>query len=196
MKTKKLVLTALTVTLLGSGAVFAQGNSGNSNGNGANDSGNNGRGAIASELKWRNAAHASEQAFLNASPNSAVGKLATYRAATEALAAAWEEAELGPDAIVRPPEDVQAEIDLYIEIPRTSAEIQIAIDEAAVAGTDTTLLEAEKLAAEAYEALLVELELSESLAGVIAAEAEATAVVGADLLSEEAYDALWELLER
>ncbi|HMO06812.1 MAG TPA: hypothetical protein PKD10_04075 [Paracoccaceae bacterium] len=38
-----------------------------------------GRGALASELKGLNAAHASPQALANASPNSQVGRIATYR---------------------------------------------------------------------------------------------------------------------
>ncbi|MCT2541028.1 hypothetical protein [Sedimentimonas flavescens] len=41
-------------------------------------------GAIASELKGLNAAHASPNALANASPNSQVGRIATYKAAVEA----------------------------------------------------------------------------------------------------------------
>ena len=56
-----------------------------------------GQGALASELKGLNAAHASEQAFANASPNSRVGRIAAYRdavlGASEADAALTEAEE-------------------------------------------------------------------------------------------------------
>ncbi len=51
-------------------------------------------------------------------------------------------------------------------------------------------------AAEEYEALVTELEVSEGLADVLAAEAEAGAVVGLDELSDDALDALWDLLNK
>jgi hypothetical protein len=45
-------------------------------------------GALSSGLKGLNAAHASPQAMANAAPNSQVGRIATYKAAVEATAAA------------------------------------------------------------------------------------------------------------
>ena len=48
----------------------------------------NNHGALASELKGLNAAHASEQAFANASPNSRVGRIAAYRNAVLGAAGA------------------------------------------------------------------------------------------------------------
>ncbi|MFN3661967.1 hypothetical protein [Yoonia sp.] len=92
----------VAVTPLTSSAAYAQGNSG---GNGAGNRGNgraaeqrgrnnaenrsNGRastagersnrGALASELKGLNAAHASAQAFANAAPDSMPGKLAAFK---------------------------------------------------------------------------------------------------------------------
>lgn len=84
--------------LLGADAAFAQGKSngnGNSSGNGnggdhgnggnngnSNRSNGNSKGAVASELKGLNAAHANEQALLNAAANSQVGVIATYRETT------------------------------------------------------------------------------------------------------------------
>ena len=50
--------------------------------------GKSNHGALASELKGLNAAHASEQAFANASPNSRVGRIAAYRNAVIGAAAA------------------------------------------------------------------------------------------------------------
>ena len=53
----------------------------NGNGNRSSERGNNGRGAIASELKGLNAAHASQNALENASPDSMPGKLYAYQQA-------------------------------------------------------------------------------------------------------------------
>lgn len=81
MNTKKLVLTALTIALFSGSAAFAGGGgkSNNGNGRGASDNGRNSNGAIASELKWRNAGHASAQAFLNANENSSVGSTRDFQ---------------------------------------------------------------------------------------------------------------------
>lgn len=194
MNTKKLVLTALTVTLLSTGAAIAgSGNNGNgnSNGNGASNGGNNGRGAIASELKWRNAAHASAQAFLNANSNSAVGKLATLVNATDDAAAALVLAGL------RDPAVIQAELDLLTAPTKTSKELQDEIDAALYANSsaDVSGLLTDLGKALAYEAL--EKELKDSLAlPEVQAQAEAEAVVGVDDLSDEALAALWDMLDK
>ncbi len=195
MNTKKLIFTALAIALLGSSAVFAQGN-GNSNGQGARDNGNNGNGAIASELKWRNAAHASAQAFLNANPDSAVGKLATLRDAAQATADALDAAGVVPGTDIRDPADIQADIDALDVPPLTSEEVEEAIDFLLDFDqlADLSTLEEDLAAALAYEALLAELEVSESLVDVLAAEDEAADVVGLGDLSDDAFAALWDML--
>ena len=64
-------------------------NSGNKGGNSGNSNiGGNGKGAVASELKGMNAAHANENALLNAAANSQVGKIALYKTAAQATTAA------------------------------------------------------------------------------------------------------------
>ena len=113
-RSKNILLTTVAITTLvlaiGVSSVALAGGNGNGNGNGnsannRNENGNgnanrnrnreqsaprntvkNNHGAIASELGWRNAAHASENARLNANPNSAVGRLATFANATAAAA--------------------------------------------------------------------------------------------------------------
>jgi len=94
------------VFLLSADQAFAQGkgnsgNNGNGNGRGngnqpsasqqnvdgdegSKDEGKPGRGAIASELKGLNAAHANINALMNASPNSQVGRIASYYFAVNA----------------------------------------------------------------------------------------------------------------
>jgi len=94
------------VFLLSADQAFAQGkgncgNNGNGNGRGngnqpsasqqnvdgdegSEDEGKPGRGAIASELKGLNAAHANINALMNASPNSQVGRIASYYFAVNA----------------------------------------------------------------------------------------------------------------
>lgn len=186
MNKTKLVLAALTVTALSSGAVFAQGN-GNGNGNG--------NGAIASELKWRNAGHASAQAFLNANPNSAVGKLATLRDATQATTDAYAAAGVDPLDPLRDPALIQADIDA-ISGEGGSVEL-VQADIAALDPTSPTYeADLAALAAElaAMEAAAAQLEAELALPTTEAAQAEAEAVVGIDDLSEEALAALWELL--
>lgn len=195
MNTKNLVLTALAVTVLSSGSVFAKDN-GNGNGNNGNGNGN-GNGAVASELKWRNAAHASAQAFLNASPNSAVGKLATLRDARVATAEAYEATGIAPGTELRDPLVIQAEIDGLVAPTRTSEEVQAEIDLALAVEPplDVTALQTELAAAKAYEGLVAELEATNLLNVVLAAEAEAGAVVGVGELSVGALEALWGMLD-
>lgn len=202
MNTKKLVLTALTVTLLGSGAAFAQGNS---NGHGATNNGNNGNGAIASELKWRNAAHASAQAFLNANPDSAVGKLATLRNAAQATADAYAAAGVDPVDPLRDPVAIQADIDAISGLGGPIEVVQgeiAALDPASPTYEIDLIALSEELAAlEAGVAQLeAELALPTTLTGTQAAEAEAEAVVGIGIgegqLSPEAVAALWEMLDK
>ena len=191
MNTKNLVLTALAVTVLSSGSVFAKDN-GNGNGNG-----NNGNGAVASELKWRNAGHASAQAFLNASPNSAVGTLATLRDARVATAEAYEATGIEPGSDLRDPLVIQGEIGA-LEVPtRTSEEVQAEIDLALAVEPplDVTALQTELAGAQAYEGLVAELEATNLLNDVLAAEAAAGEVVGVGELSTGALEALWGMLD-
>ena len=200
MNMKKIALTALTVTVLGSTAAFAQGKgNGVENGGGASNNGNNGNGAIASELKSANAAHASAQAFLNANPNSAVGMLATMRDdAAQAASDAYEAAGVDPEDELRTPEDIQADIDALSELDRTIEAIQgdiAALDpESETYEADLAAL-AEELAAREAElaTLALELALPEALE---AAEDEALASVGLDDLSDEALIVLWDLLDK
>jgi hypothetical protein len=79
--TKKIArgaIIAMTAVALAGPALSAKGGNGNGNGRGnsANaqnaEKGNNGRGAIASELKGLNAAHANINGLMNANPNSQV----------------------------------------------------------------------------------------------------------------------------
>lgn len=71
-----------------------RGNSGNKGNSGAQSSkGGNGNGAIASELKGLNAAHANPQALANAAPNSMPGKLYSFQQAYQAIAAAQANAD-------------------------------------------------------------------------------------------------------
>ena len=191
MKTKKLVLTALTVTLLGSGAVFAQGNSGNSNGHGASNNGNNGRGAIASELKWRNAAHASAQAFLNASPDSAVGKLATLVNTTNALEQGYADALVDLVVPIRTSEEIAAEILL--------TDAALLADSEYMTVEDYATLVQEHADAVVYEDAKAAFEATPEFLEMDAAETAAEVVVGIGIgegeLSADAVEALWDLLE-
>lgn len=83
-------------------AIAAKGGNGNgnSNGNRANaqsqsaDKGNNGRGAIASELKGLNAAHANINGMMNANPDSQVGQIYAYQQTMQSALAAGEDTEL------------------------------------------------------------------------------------------------------
>jgi len=188
LNTKMVVLTALTITLLSSGGAFAQGKSGTAGSNRNNTGGGNSQaaqdgnqGAIASELKWRNAAHASAQAFLNASPNSAVGKLAIYKEATEAAEEAYVTAGVNPVGyIARDVSVIEGEI----------AAVGIAIGE--LDELSLTYEEDLGVLVASLAALETELELVE----VLVVEEEAIQLVGADTLSGEALTALWELLNK
>jgi hypothetical protein len=96
------VASLAVAVMVASPALAERGNgNGNSNSNsqgnanGQGKDGNNGRGAISSELRGLNAAHASDTAFLNASPNSQVGRIAVYRdaaVATETAKGEWASA--------------------------------------------------------------------------------------------------------
>ena len=190
-------ITALTFSADSAYAGNGNGNNGNGNGNGGNNgnsgnngnagnngNGNNGHGSIASALGGLNAAHANENAFANASPNSRVGKIAAYRDAallTNELST-LAEAEL-------------AALNLLAVPTRTSADIEAEIA-AAVAGTDLTLLEAELAEALTYEGALSAYEAAAAAAteqeGIETELLEAAANKGVP--EGEALEALREML--
>ena len=107
-----------------------------------------GRGALASELKGLNAAHASEQAFANASPNSRVGRIAAYRNAVIGAA--------GADAALSEAEAALAAFDAQEPEGPAAADIEAQIAELDALGELTP--EEEELRAslvEAYDAAII-----------------------------------------
>ena len=118
--------------------------------------GKSNHGALASELKGLNAAHASEQAFANASPNSRVGRIAAYRDAVLGAAAAGtalgeaEEALAAFDA-AEPEGPSAAEIDEQIAAYRDLGELtpdqQAELDVLREAYDAAVIAEAERTAA-------------------------------------------------
>ena len=114
------VLAAIPVKFDSHGAftlasAFAKNGNGHDNGGGNGNAGGNdkGNGDVASALGGLNAGHASAEAFLNASPNSRVGKIAAYEAAAdsaEAAVAAAALADAAPGAAVEgSPADITAD---------------------------------------------------------------------------------------
>jgi hypothetical protein len=104
-----------------------------------NNAGGNGRGALASELRGLNAAHANQNALENASPNSMPGKLYIYQ---------QEQPELRADAA-----DAQVEYERLSaltaeEIAAEFSEDQYAAALAAVAGDSDELLRLTELTEE------------------------------------------------
>lgn len=100
--TKKLArgaIIAMTAVALAGPALAAKGGNGNGNGRGnsanaqSGEKGNNGRGAIASELKGLNAAHANINRMMNANPESQVGQIHAYQQAIQGAMTAGEDAE-------------------------------------------------------------------------------------------------------
>ena len=93
-------IIAMTAVALAGPALAAKGGNGNGNerGNSANaqngEKGNNGRGAIASELKGLNAAHANINGLMNANPDSQVGQIYAYQQAMQGAMTTGENAEL------------------------------------------------------------------------------------------------------
>lgn len=94
-----LTVSAATITTFSATAAYAERGNGNGNGNGNrgnrgnsgkdraenSNRGGNGRGAIARELRGLNAAHANQNALMNASPNSMPGKLYVYQQSRQDL---------------------------------------------------------------------------------------------------------------
>ena len=128
-----------------------------------------GKGSTASKLGALNAAHASEQALANASPNSRVGRIAAYAAAVEAGREA-DDARAALDALDPVAgEDLDAARD---EVERLRAELEEVPGDEAIQ---------EEL--EAAEASLAELEERQE-----EYEAAETALADAEALAEEAGD--------
>ena len=158
----------------GGGAASNAGGSSNAGGGGASGGGNGGagdlpdqaadkaesRGALASELKGLNAAHANPTALDNADPDSQVGRIATYRDAAQDT----QDAQATVDGTQQAIDDLVAAYD-----GRSTDEILADIDalDPDDDGYDDALaeLEAELEQAEAHEAELAELEaeLAEAL---------------------------------
>ncbi len=137
-------------------------------------------GALASAMGALNAAHASEQALQNASPNSRVGRIAAYRDAAEE--SALREAELAEQKAIleglTAPERDAAEVDADLDLVKDEiADGQLAID----------ALEADILSAETDE----EKAALQDLLDVAKAEQEADLVREQDLLTEQADGAAY-----
>ncbi|OOY30100.1 hypothetical protein BMI88_18185 [Thioclava sp. F36-6] len=152
-------------------------------------------GALASELKGLNAAHASATALANASPNSQVGRIATYRDSVVGAAQAEEDLATAQQTLsdleaqdVRTPEAIQSDID---NLDPEAEDYQSQLD----------TLEAEKQAAETYQTDLAtaqdqvtELEKQVAEADQMQADSLLAASNGRDL-SPEAKAYLHELLD-
>lgn len=124
-----------------------------------------------SELGALNAAHANENAFKNAAPNSRVGRIAAYRdsvLAGEALAEelAVKEAELAAlDEPTRASDEVKTELDLAVEETGTAAGV--------VTGLETQLANTDPADTATVDAINAELaEARATLAAAEAAEAD------------------------
>ena len=147
-------------------------------------------GALASELKGLNAAHASPTALANASPNSQVGRIAAYAAAVNAVAEA--EQNLGDaqtalnELLDNPPrsiEDIQADIDALADPEGADADALAALND-------------EMSAAESYDDRVAGLEGDiETYEGQIeeGAETQSAAVLDASNGRELSPEALAEL---
>jgi len=83
------------------GGQKASGDTARQRGNSAQTGRKAGNGALASELKWLNAAHANPRALANAAPNSMPGKLHMFREAYQFVGAAREAAALSGEEYAR-----------------------------------------------------------------------------------------------
>lgn len=188
--------TASVAEAQGNGNAGGNGN-GNGGGNGNGNAGGNGHGMVARELGALNAAHANEQAFLNAAANSRVGELVPLREAygeAQSAYSEWQEAYA----------DYIAERDGWTG--RTTDEIQGDIDNLDVSAEthdeDLEALEAEFEAADAHETRLDEFAGISDSAAAEYQEAEEAAdeelqLIAADRdLSDAAVAHLRELLTR
>lgn len=129
----------------GNGKDNGHGN-GNANGHGAVASNGHGKGqgSSASSLGALNAAHASETALANASPNSRVGKIATYKEAELASQQAAADAAAADQDVA----DAKAELDAALAA-NADADPLNDVDQATIDGLEQDLADAEAAAAEA-----------------------------------------------
>lgn len=190
-----LVLAASTLALAVTPALADNGK-GNSNGHGKNQgaatqtaAAKSNHGALASELKGLNAAHASETALANAAPNSRVGRIATYRDAallTLEKIALRDQAQADLDALPVPTRSVE-EIDAAIALLDP-----LALDYA----TTLAALEAEKQAAADYAAAAALRDAAQAEADAAAALEDEALLTASDgrVLSDEALAYLRSLL--
>lgn len=161
----------------------------------------NAHGKLASELKGLNAVHASATALENASPNSQVGRIATYRdaaletiSAADALDAASETLGAATDTLAAKEAELQALDEAYAG--RTAAEIDAEIAALDPSAADyqqqVDALTEERLGAESYETERAALEAEVADASDAVTEAETgltdaeTALTEAETLEEEA----------
>jgi hypothetical protein len=147
-----LLLTAMPLGFDGSTIGPVQAWAGNDNGHGhagehgngnANGHGEN-HGSIASKLGALNAAHASDTALANASPNSRVGKIAAYKEAELAAKAAAADAATADQAVA----DAQAALDAALA---ANADVDTLndVDQATIDGLTQDVADAEAAAATA-----------------------------------------------
>lgn len=161
----------------------------------------NAHGKLASELKGLNAVHANANAFANASPNSQVGRIATYRdaaldtiSATDALDAATEAIGEETENLAAREAELQSLDDAYTG--RTTAEIDADIAALDPSATDyqeqVDALAEERIGAETYETerAALETEIADATDAVTEAEAGLTdaemALTEAETLEQEA----------
>ena len=207
-----------TVVALAGPALAAKGGNGNgnSNGNRANaqsqnsDKGSNGRGAIASELKGLNAAHANINGMMNANPESQVGQIYAYQQTMQGAMTAGEDAEFWAGEYERLSLLTSQEIidtfgahdPLAYDSAVADATGQVAYYEGLILGGDLTQETADALLAAQIEAArlasLSEDEKSyEFTAGYAEAllEADANYILNSDLQAEQEAIADGQLLE-
>jgi hypothetical protein len=149
-----LLLTAMPLGFDGLTVGYAQAWAGNENGHGhAGEHGNgnaNGHaagenhGSTASKLGALNAAHASDTALANASPNSRVGKIAAYKEAELAAKAAAADAAAADQAIA----DAQAALDAALAANADDDPLND-VDQATIDGLTQDVADAEAAAATA-----------------------------------------------
>lgn len=151
---------------------------------------NPGRGAIASELKGRNAVNASATAFANASPNSMVGQIATYSNAVDDLAEAETDLADAEKAVV---DAEKAVADAKAAVETAQKALNDAADDDAKADAKDALEDAED-DLETAEGDLAKAEdaakdAEKAVADAETAVDESSTAIGLDTLSDEALEA-------
>jgi hypothetical protein len=120
------------------------GEHGNGNANGHDKVAGENHGSTASKLGALNAAHASDTALANASPNSRVGKIAAYREAELAAKAAAADAAAADQAVA----DAQAALDAAVAANADDDPLND-VDQATIDGLTQDVADAEAAAATA-----------------------------------------------